>query len=111
MTALEQGDIIEVDFNPSVGHEPAKTRPALVVSGYGFNTNANLVAVVPITTKNSGFPLHVPVTTTDEIVGFACVEQLRTIDLERRGYRLAGTADHATLRSVLSIIRGMFELR
>ena len=45
--SLEQGDVILVDFNPSVGHEPAKLRPAVVVSGYGFNSRANLVAVVP----------------------------------------------------------------
>ena len=47
--SLEQGDVILVDFNPSVGHEPAKLRPAVVVSGYGFNSRANLVAVVPTT--------------------------------------------------------------
>ena len=58
--SLEQGDVILVDFNPSVGHEPAKLRPAVVVSGYGFNSRANLVAVVPTTTKDNGYPLHVP---------------------------------------------------
>ena len=49
--SLEQGDVILVDFNPSVGHEPAKLRPAVVVSGYGFNSRANLVAVVPTTIR------------------------------------------------------------
>ena len=57
---LEQGDVIMVDFNPSIGHEPAKIRPAVVVSGYGFNSRANLVAVVPTTTKDNGYPLHLP---------------------------------------------------
>ena len=57
--SLEQGDVILVDFNPSVGHEPAKLRPAVVVSGYGFNSRANLVAVVPTTTKDNGYPLYV----------------------------------------------------
>lgn len=33
---FEQGDIIEVDFDPTRGHEPQKKRPALVVSAYGL---------------------------------------------------------------------------
>ena len=32
MTLYEQGDIIEVDFDPTLGHEPKKMRPAIVVS-------------------------------------------------------------------------------
>ena len=71
--SLEQGDVILVDFNPSVGHEPAKLRPAVVVSGYGFNSRANLVAVVPTTTKDNGYPLHVPATCSGRSIGFACV--------------------------------------
>ncbi|MEG1494363.1 MAG: type II toxin-antitoxin system PemK/MazF family toxin, partial [Gordonibacter sp.] len=51
---LEQGDIVIVDFNPSVGHESAKSRPAIVVSGYGFNSRSSLVAVVPVTSGNNG---------------------------------------------------------
>ena len=36
--SIVQCDVILVDFNPSVGHEPAKLRPAVVVSGYGYNS-------------------------------------------------------------------------
>lgn len=110
MTALEQGDLIRVDFNPSVGHEPAKERPAIVVSGYGFNSRSSLVAVVPVTSKDDGYPLHIPCD-VEGARGFACVEQLRTIDVERRGYRVAGYADDQTMRSIMSALRGMFELR
>ncbi|MDR2108260.1 MAG: type II toxin-antitoxin system PemK/MazF family toxin [Coriobacteriales bacterium] len=31
---LEQGDLIELDFDPTKGHEPAKRRPALVGEGH-----------------------------------------------------------------------------
>ena len=108
--SLEQGDVILVDFNPSVGHEPAKLRPAVVVSGYGFNSRANLVAVVPTTTKDNGYPLHVPATCSGRSIGFACVE-LRTIDVCQRGFEYLGVADDETLRSILASIRGMLELR
>lgn len=108
---FEQGDIVVVDFNPSVGHEPAKSRPAIVVSGYGFNSHSSLVGVVPITSKNNGYPLHIPVKGTGDVSGFACVEKLRTLDLQHRGCRLVGCADDATMRAIMSCIRGMFELR
>lgn len=110
MTALEQGDIIEVDFSPSVGHEPAKTRPAVVVSVFGFNTRSSLVSVVPLTTKDSGYPLHVEIG-AEGASGWACVEALRNIDLSRRGYRLIGYAEDATMRTIMGLIRGMFGFR
>ena len=95
--SLEQGDVILVDFNPSVGHEPAKLRPAVVVSGYEFNSR--------------GYPLHVPATCSGRSIGFACVELLRTIDVCQRGFEYLGVADDETLRSILASIRGMLELR
>lgn len=110
MSELEQGDIIEADFNPSVGYEPAKRRPAIVVSGYGFNSRSSLVSVVPITTKDSGYPLHVPCGSKG-VSGFACVEQLRNIDVVQRGYSVIGSADEGSMKAVMSTIRGMLELR
>ncbi len=110
MSHLEQGDIIEVDFNPSVGHEPAKARPAIVVTAYAFNVRSSLVGVVPIQSADTGYPLHVPVNDAG-LHGFACVEMVRTIDVERRGFRLLGYASDEVMRTVIGIIRGMYDLR
>ena len=110
MSILEQGDTIEVDFNPSVGYEPAKPRPAIVVTGYPFNFRASLVGVVPVQTADTGYPLHVPI--SDEgLHGFACVEMMRTTDIEQRGYRIIGVASDSTMRKIMGTIRGMFDLR
>jgi mRNA interferase MazF len=105
-----EGDVIEVVFNPGIGHEPAKRRPALVVTSYAFNVCSSLVGVVPIQSKDTGYPLHVPV---DEagLHGYACVEQVRNIDVARRGYRLIGCASDVLMRRVMGIIRGMYGLR
>ena len=102
--------MIEVDFNSGVGHEPAKRRPAIVVTSYALNARSSLVGVVPIQSKDTGYPLHVPV---DEagLHGYACVEQVRNIDVARRGYRLIGCASDALMRRVMGIIRGMYGLR
>ncbi|MBQ9316593.1 MAG: type II toxin-antitoxin system PemK/MazF family toxin [Atopobiaceae bacterium] len=110
MSVLEQGDVIEVVFNPGIGHEPAKRRPALVVTSYAFNVRSSLVGVVPIQSKDTGYPLHVPV---DEagLHGYACVEQVRNIDVERSWYRLIGYASDSLMRQVAGIIRGVYGLR
>jgi len=50
-----------VDLNPSVGHEPAKARPAIVNTDWTFNSRSPLVGVVPVRSTDSGHPLHVPV--------------------------------------------------
>ena len=102
--------MIEVDFNSGVGHEPAKRRPALVVTSYAFNVCSSLVGVVPIQSKDTGYPLHVPVHEPG-LHGYACVEQVRNIDVVRRGCRLIGCASDALMRRVMGIIRGMYGLR
>lgn len=110
MSVLEQGDLIRVDFNPSVGHEPAKTRPAVVVTGYGFNSRSSLVGVAPVQSKDSGYPLHVEVS-AEGVHGWACVEKIRNIDVEMRNYELIGYVDDRTMKRIMGLIRGMYDLR
>ena len=109
MSPLEQGDLIEIDFTPAVGHEPAKLRPAVVVSGYGFNSRSNLVALVPISSTDNGYPLHIRIE-AGKVSGFAFVEALRTLDVTQRGYTLLGNADDSTMKMIMTNIRGILEL-
>lgn len=106
---LYPGDIISIDFDPSVGHEPAKLRPAIVVSEYGFNSRSSSVFVVPITSTDNGYPLHVKV--QGDAKGWACVEQMRSMDVESRGYTYIGYANDSTMFQITSLIRGIFGLR
>lgn len=105
----EQGDIIEVDFEPSVGHEPNKYRPALVVSSDAFNRRSSLTAVCPITSVNNGYPLHVGID-YDEVRGFVCAEQVRTVDLSGRRCRRLTTASEDDMGLVLSYLASVFGL-
>ncbi|WP_165173462.1 type II toxin-antitoxin system PemK/MazF family toxin [Adlercreutzia sp. ZJ242] len=102
-----QGDIIEVDFNPSVGHEPNKRRPALVISTDKFNLRSSLTAVVPITSVNNGYPLHVRID-GECVTGFACIEQVRTLDLSSRPCRKIETASEQTMGEALALVGAMF---
>ena len=46
-----RGDVYWIDFNPSIGGEAQKTRPAIVVSNDAANKSSNRIQVVPITSN------------------------------------------------------------
>lgn len=106
----EQGELIYLDFEPHKGHEPAKWRPAFVVSSDTFNLKSSMTVVCPITSRNNGFPMHVPVDYGDEVTGYICVEQLRAVDLESRKCSHIGYAPTATTEAVLELIGAIFNI-
>ena len=50
-TSIERGEVYWVNFEPSLGGEIKKTRPAIVLSNNAANTYLNRVQVVPITSN------------------------------------------------------------
>ncbi len=82
-----KGEIWLVDLNPTKGHEQSGKRPALIVSVDIFNKGpADLVVVIPITTKNKEIPLHIKITPPEgglKETSFAKCEDIRSISKER----------------------------
>ncbi|MBR2834559.1 MAG: type II toxin-antitoxin system PemK/MazF family toxin [Coriobacteriales bacterium] len=109
---FEQGDLIELNFDPTVGHEPQKRRPALVVSdGFFNNILSSLTVVCPITSTVNGHPLHIEIAEENPIHGCICLEALRAVDLNdsRSAARHLGAAlDQATMTRVLDGIGAIF---
>lgn len=111
MTGLfEQGDVVVVDFDPTLGHEPRKRRPALVVSdGYFNNVLSSLTVVCPITSSVNGHPLHIEIKDTDGVRGCVCLEQIRAVDLSTRRVEETGVRmGNSTMTRVLDGIGAMF---
>lgn len=48
-----RGEVWWVDFNPSIGGETQKVRPAIVISNNVSNQSMNRVQVVPITSNTA----------------------------------------------------------
>ncbi len=48
-TSINRGDVYWVHFEPNVGGEIKKTRPAIVLSNNAANAHLNRIQVVPIT--------------------------------------------------------------
>lgn len=108
-----RGEIWDVNVNPTRGHEQAGIRPALVVSADGLNHGrAGLVVVVPLTTKNRGIPLHVPIESPEGGVretSYAMCEAVRSVSADRLE-RPWGTVSAATIALVEDRLRVVLDL-
>ena len=51
--ACKKGDVYLVNFDPTIGSEVKKTRPAVIVSNDVNNANSTIISIVPITSNVS----------------------------------------------------------
>ncbi|AVK60522.1 toxin MazF [Lactobacillus sp. CBA3605] len=77
---FSKGSIIKFSFDPTVGHEQAGYRPAVVVSNEDFQRYTTLVRVMPISNRENLFPLHIPLDGRTKTTGSIFTEQMKTID-------------------------------
>ena len=63
MASIKRGQVFLVNFDPTVGAEAKKTRPALVVSNNINNAHSPIVSISPITsnvTRIYSFEVEIP---------------------------------------------------
>jgi mRNA interferase MazF len=107
---VTQGDIVVVDFTPSLGSEQKGKRPGLVVSNETYHQHTNGFAiVVPITLDPSyHYPLHVRLDERTTTRGEMMCEQLKTIDTKARTLTRIESVPNDLLDQVLTIVRLLF---
>lgn len=108
-----RGDVHDVDLGQPVGHEPARVRPAVVVSAYVVhNGPGELVAVVPVATTSYGLRSHIelePGETGLGHVSYARADQVRVISTRRLAAR-RGRASAGRLEAIDRILRFVLDL-
>jgi mRNA interferase MazF len=86
-----RGMILDVNLNPTIGHEQRKTRPCLVVQNDIGNANSSTTIVVPLTSAENikrFYPVHVRIPAGHAGLAkesVALCNQIRTVDEVRFG--------------------------
>jgi mRNA interferase MazF len=109
---LATGDVVWATLEPVRGREQGGHRPVLVVASNGFlGAVTTLAIVLPISSKDRGWPNHVRMTgpTLLPVPSWAMTEQVRTISRDRMSGR-AGHVDEACLVVIRQYLRDFFGL-
>jgi len=113
MPEPSRGEVWSINLDPVLGREQGGTRPALVISVDRFNQGpADLVVVLPITSKDKKQPIHVALEPPEgglPVRSFVKCDDVRSISKQRLKRRLGGVAP-STMREVESRLRVLLDL-
>lgn len=98
-----------MDFDPQVGREQMKRRPALVLSPAAFNGTFNVAYVAPITTKPKGNAFEVLLPPASSTKGAVLMSQMKSLDWRGRRARFAGTVSPSVVAAATAIVRVILE--
>jgi len=104
------GDIVFINFDPKVGHEQAKRRPALVLTDQRYNQASGLAVVCPLTSKRKPYPFALPIK-VDNVEGAVLVDQLKSLDWAGHHAQFHSKAEPALLTRVRQYIAVLLGIR
>jgi mRNA interferase MazF len=106
---MKRGEVWWVNFEPSIGGEIRKKRPAIIVSNDAANKFLNRVQVIPLTSKTDRlYPSEAYVRVRGK-VGKAMADQMATVSKERLFKRI-GIISTEDLRKVEEAIKTHLDL-
>jgi mRNA interferase MazF len=105
----DTGDIVFVDFDPQIGREQAKRRPALILTDLRYNRASGLAVVCPLTSKLKPYPLSLPIT-VGGVEGAVLVDQLKSMDWSGRKAEFHSKAPASMVSKVRQYIAVLLQI-
>ncbi len=110
--SVQANDVVWVDLGVGMAHEQGGRRPAVVVASDEYlDAVDSLVVIMPVTSRDRGWPNHVRLTgpTGLDRPSFAMTEQPRTISRQRI-VAPAGFVDEPCMSQLRQYLRDFFDL-
>ena len=96
----ERNEVIWLDFEPTLGKEIGKYRPALVLSSKAYNQQTGLLICCPISTSIRGGATEVPVGNLDQS-SVVAAGLIQTLSWKDRKAKLITKAEDGVLDQVI----------
>ena len=106
----EQGDIIKINFNPSIGHEQQGYRPAIVISNPLVSKFANIWICCPISHTKRDYPYYLKLPDSYISDGKILIDQVKALDLTVRDFKYVESVDYNFKNKISIIAKTLFDL-
>ena len=104
----DAGEIIWVDLNPTVGHEQAGKRPALVLSPASYNAKTSLLLACAMTLEVNGYPFEVLMPNAK---GAILADQIKCLDWRSRKVQPKEKAPTEVLQRVRELLAALLQIQ